>query len=95
MAAGSDGQLSQPKKEDGQLEEVQNVRVGAIKLLLSLQKKAGETSGRAKGDLIYVDTWINRKRTRSTMVDFNATHNFITVTKARRLNLHWKKDTEK
>ena len=29
------------------------------------------------------------------MVDSGATHNFITVTEARRLKLHWKKDTGK
>ena len=29
------------------------------------------------------------------MVDSSATHNFITVAEARRLNLHWKEDTEK
>ena len=29
------------------------------------------------------------------MVDSSATHNFITMVEARRLNLHSKKDTEK
>ena len=61
----------------------------------SLQKKAGETSGRTKGGLIYVDTWINRKHAKSTMVDSGATHNLIAMAEARRLNLHWKKDTGK
>ena len=45
--------------------------------------------------LIYVDTWINRKHAKSTIVDSGATHNFITVAEARRLNLLWKKNTEK
>ena len=70
------------------MEEVQNVRVGAIRLLSFLQNKAGETSGRTKGGLIYVDTWINRRHAKSIMVDSSATHNFITVAEARRLNLH-------
>ncbi|XP_011658421.2 uncharacterized protein LOC105435997 [Cucumis sativus] len=95
LAADSDDTSSQLEKEIGQVEGVQNVRVGAIRLLSSLQKKAGETSGRTKGGLIYVDTWINRKHAKSTMVDSGATHNFITVAEARRLNLHWKEDTEK
>ena len=48
-----------------------------------------------KGSLMYVDTWVNQKHARSTMVDSGATHNFIIVSEVRRLNLHWKKDTEK
>ena len=95
LAADSDDTSGQPEEEVGQEERVQNVRVGAIRLLSSLQKRAGETSGRTKGGLMYVDTWINRNHARSTMVDSGATHNFITVAEARRLNLHWKKDTGK
>ena len=77
------------------MEEVENPRVGAMRFFLSLQKKVGETSRRAKWSLIYVDTWINRKQANSTMVDSSATHNFIMVAEARRLNLHGKKDIEK
>ena len=69
--------------------------MGAIRLLSSLQKKVEKTSGCTKGGLIYVDTWINRKHAKSTIVDSGVTHNFITVAKARRLNLHWKKDIGK
>ena len=78
----------QPEEEVGQEDRVQNVRVGAIRLLSSLQKRAGETGGCMKGGLMYVDTWINQNHARSTMVDSGATHNFITVVEARRLNLH-------
>ena len=73
----------QPEEEVGQEDRVQNVRVGAIRLLSSLQKRAGETGGRTKGGLIYFDTWVNRKHAKSTMVDSGATHNFITVAEAR------------
>ncbi|KAA0049808.1 uncharacterized protein E5676_scaffold142G00230 [Cucumis melo var. makuwa] len=41
---------------------------------------------------MYVDTWINQKPTKSTMVDSGATHNFITEVEAKRLNLRWEKD---
>ena len=44
---------------------------------------------------MYVDSWINQKPSKSTMVDSGATHNFITVSEARRLNLRWEKDTRK
>ena len=65
LAADSDDTSSQPEKEVGQVEGVQNVRVGAIRLLSSLQKKPRETSGRTKRGLIYVDTWINRKHAKA------------------------------
>ena len=83
LAADSDDTSGQPEEEVGQEERVQNVRVGAIRLLSSLQKRAGETGGRTKGVLIYVYTWINRKHAKSTIVDSGATHNFITVAEAR------------
>ena len=44
---------------------------------------------------MYVNTWVNRNQAKSTMVNSSVTHNFITVTEAWRLNLHWRKDTEK
>ena len=88
LATDLGDKLGQPENEGGHVGEVQNVRVGAIRLLSSLQKKAGETSDRTKGGVIYVDTWINRRHAKSTMVDSSATHNFITVAEARRLNLH-------
>ncbi|KAA0053381.1 uncharacterized protein E6C27_scaffold428G00410 [Cucumis melo var. makuwa] len=43
--------------------------------------------------LLYVDTWINQKQTKSTMIDSGATHNFITEAEARRLRLRWEKDS--
>ncbi|KAA0065541.1 Asp_protease_2 domain-containing protein [Cucumis melo var. makuwa] len=49
----------------------------------------------AERGLMYVDTWINQKLTKSTMVDSNATHNFIIEVEARRLSLHWEKDTRR
>lgn len=48
-----------------------------------------------KWGLMYVDIWVNQKPTKSTMVDFSVAHNFIMEVEARRLNLHWKNNTEK
>ena len=87
--------MSQSEEEVGQAEKVENPRVGVMRFLSSLQKKVEETSRRAKGGLMYVDTWINRKQAMSTMVDSGATHNFITVVETRRLSLNWKKNTRK
>ena len=56
LASDSNDKLSQSGKEIGQVEEVENPRVGAMRFLSSLQKKVGETSKRVKGGLIYVDT---------------------------------------
>ncbi|KAA0046931.1 uncharacterized protein E5676_scaffold298G00320 [Cucumis melo var. makuwa] len=56
------------------------------------QKKVGEANTPVERGLMYVDTWINQKPTKSTMVDSRATHNFITEVEAKRLNLRWEKD---
>ncbi|KAL0549208.1 hypothetical protein IC582_013689 [Cucumis melo] len=66
--------------------------MGALKFLSSLQKKVGETNTPVERGLMYVDTLINEKPTKSTMVDSGATHNFITEIEAKRLNLRWEKD---
>lgn len=49
--------------------------LGALKFLSSLQKKVGETNAPVERGLMYVDTWINQKPSKSTMVDSGATHN--------------------
>ncbi|KAA0066681.1 uncharacterized protein E5676_scaffold384G00030 [Cucumis melo var. makuwa] len=92
LASDSDNQLSQTKRKVDQTEEVDNPRMGALKFLSSLQKKVGETNTPVERGLMYVDTWINQKPTKSTMVDSGATHNFITEAEAKRLNLPWEKD---
>ncbi|KAA0060753.1 uncharacterized protein E5676_scaffold451G00450 [Cucumis melo var. makuwa] len=56
------------------------------------QLKKGGGDEHTSGTLMYVDTWINQKPTKSTMVDSDATHNFITEAEAKRLNLRWEKD---
>ncbi|KAA0062302.1 uncharacterized protein E5676_scaffold313G003310 [Cucumis melo var. makuwa] len=93
LASDSNDRLGQTEREVDQTEEVDNPRMGALKFLSSLQKKVGETSTPVERGLMYVDTWINQKLTKSTMVDFNATHNFITETEAKLLNLRWEKNT--
>lgn len=67
----------------------------ALKFLLSLQKKIRKTSGTMERGLMYVNTWINQTLTKNTMVDSDATHNFVTEAEARRLSLRWEKDTKK
>ncbi|KAA0063135.1 reverse transcriptase [Cucumis melo var. makuwa] len=58
-------------------------------------KRVGETSTPLERGLMYVDTWINQKPTKSIMVDFGATHNFITEAEDKCLNLCWEKDAER
>ncbi|KAA0054055.1 senescence-specific cysteine protease sag39 [Cucumis melo var. makuwa] len=92
LALDSDNQLSQTEREVDQTEEIDNPRMGALKFLSSLQKKVGETNTPVEMGLMYVDTWINQKPTKSTMVDSSATHNFITEVESKRLNLRWEND---
>ncbi|KAA0047839.1 uncharacterized protein E6C27_scaffold133G001000 [Cucumis melo var. makuwa] len=77
----------------GQIDGAEKTRIGAIKYLSSLQKKSGERNIPVEKGLLYVDTWINQKQTKSTMIDSGATHNFITEAEARRLRLRWEKDS--
>ncbi|KAA0051469.1 Asp_protease_2 domain-containing protein [Cucumis melo var. makuwa] len=95
LTPDSDDKLGQAEGEVDQIEGGENPRIGALKYLSSLQKRAGERSVPAERGLLYVDTLINQKQTKSTMVDSDATHNFITETKARCLRLRWEKDSEK
>lgn len=44
---------------------------------------------------MYVDARVNNRSTKSTMVDYGATHNFMSGVEARRLNLCWDGGTEK
>ncbi|KAA0051361.1 uncharacterized protein E6C27_scaffold55G00850 [Cucumis melo var. makuwa] len=83
LASDSDNQQSQTEREVNQTEEVDNPRMGTLKFLSSLQKKVGETNTPVERGLMYVDTWINQKPTKSTMVDSGATHNFITEVEAK------------
>ncbi|KAA0036436.1 uncharacterized protein E5676_scaffold360G001010 [Cucumis melo var. makuwa] len=89
----SDDKSNQAEDEVGQIEGGRKTRIRAIKYLSSLQKKSGERNVPTKMGLLYVDTWINQKQTKSTMVDLGATHNFITEAEVRRLRLRWEKDS--
>ncbi|TYK09503.1 uncharacterized protein E5676_scaffold499G001070 [Cucumis melo var. makuwa] len=89
----SDDKSNQAEDEVGHIEGGGKTRIWAIKYLSSLQKKSGERNVPIKRSLLYVDTWINQKQTKSTMVDSGATHNFITEAEARRLRLRWEKDS--
>ncbi|KAA0067303.1 uncharacterized protein E6C27_scaffold179G00050 [Cucumis melo var. makuwa] len=99
-AVGGDecpGIINRNQAEDdvGQIDGGEKTRIGAKKYLLSLQKKSGERNVPVERGLLYVDTWINQKQTKSTMIDSGATHNFVTEAEARRLKLHWEKDLER
>ncbi|TYK19839.1 uncharacterized protein E5676_scaffold811G00460 [Cucumis melo var. makuwa] len=95
LIAESDDKSNQVEDEAGLIGGGEKTRIGAIKYMSSLQKKSGESHVPSKGGLLYVDTWINQKQTKSTMVDSGATHNFITEAEARRLGLHWERDSGK
>ncbi|KAA0051473.1 gag-asp_proteas domain-containing protein [Cucumis melo var. makuwa] len=93
LIADSDDKSNQAEDEASLIDGGEKTRMGAIKYMSSLQKKSGERHVPTKWGLLYVDTWINQKQTKSTMVDSGATHNFITEPEARRLRLRWKKDS--
>ncbi|KAA0054179.1 uncharacterized protein E6C27_scaffold131G001100 [Cucumis melo var. makuwa] len=93
LIADSDDKSNQVEDEAGLIDGGEKTRIGAIKYMSSLQKKSWESHVPSKGGLLYVDTWINQKQTKSTMVDYGATHNFITEAEARRLRLRWEKDS--
>ncbi|KAA0032574.1 uncharacterized protein E5676_scaffold284G00510 [Cucumis melo var. makuwa] len=95
LIADSDDKSNQDEDEVGQIDEGEKTRIGAIKYMSSLQKKSGERNVRVERGLLYIDTWINQKQTKSTMIDSSATHNFITEAEARRLKLRWEKDSRR
>ncbi|KAA0039111.1 uncharacterized protein E6C27_scaffold84G002140 [Cucumis melo var. makuwa] len=95
LIADSDDKSNRAEDEAGLVDGGKKTRIGAIKYMSSLQKKSGERHVPIKGGLMYVDTWINQKQTKSTMVDSGATHNFITEAEARRLRLRWERDSGK
>ncbi|KAA0042046.1 Endo-1,4-beta-xylanase A [Cucumis melo var. makuwa] len=91
----SDDKSNQTEGGVDQIEGGEKTRIGAIKYLSSFQKKSGERNVPVERGLLYVDTWINQKQTKSSMIDFDATHNFITEAEARCLRLRWEKDSER
>ncbi|KAA0055941.1 uncharacterized protein E6C27_scaffold319G00670 [Cucumis melo var. makuwa] len=95
LIADSDDKSNRVEDEADLVDEGEKTRIGAIKYMSSLQKKSGERHVPTKGGLMYVDTWINQRQTKSTMVDSGATHNFITEAEARRLGLRWERDSGK
>ncbi|KAA0060672.1 uncharacterized protein E5676_scaffold580G00130 [Cucumis melo var. makuwa] len=95
LIADSDDKSNRAEDEVDLVDGGEKTRIGAIKYMSSLQKKSGERHVPTKGGLMYVDTWINQKQTKSTMVDSGATHNFITEAEARRLGLRWERDSGK
>ncbi|KAA0046894.1 uncharacterized protein E5676_scaffold298G00720 [Cucumis melo var. makuwa] len=86
---------NQAEGEVDEIEGGEKPRIGALKYLSSLQKKAWERSVQVERGLLYVNTWINQKQTKSTMIDSEVTHNFITEAEARRLRQCWEKDSER
>ncbi|KAA0063481.1 uncharacterized protein E5676_scaffold668G00010 [Cucumis melo var. makuwa] len=93
LIADSNDKPNQDEDEAGLIDRGERTRIGAIKYLSSLQKKSGERNVPTKGGLLYVNSWINQKQTKSTMIDSGAIHNFITEAEARRLRLRWEKDS--
>lgn len=61
--------------------------MGALKILLARQKKAGESKALVEKGLMYVKAWVNHRATKNTLVDSRATHNFMIEVEAKRLNI--------
>ena len=61
----------------------------------ALQKIVEEIEKSVECDLMYVEIWVNHKVARNTIVNSGATHNFMTETKAKRLNIFWHWDVGK
>ncbi|KAA0063885.1 uncharacterized protein E6C27_scaffold616G00090 [Cucumis melo var. makuwa] len=95
LIADSDDKSNRAEDEADRVDGGEKTRIGAIKYMSSLQKKSGERHVPTKGSLMYVDTWINQRQTKSTMVDSGATHNYITEAEAKRLGLRWERDSGK
>ncbi|TYK23130.1 uncharacterized protein E5676_scaffold142G001280 [Cucumis melo var. makuwa] len=88
----SDDKSSQAEGETNQIEGGEKPRIRALKYMSSLKKKGRGRSISMERGLLYVDTWINKKQTKSIMIDSDVTHNFITETEARHLRLRWEKN---
>ena len=69
--------------------------MGALKFLSALQKKTREQREPIEKGLMYVEAWVNHKLAKNTMIDSGSTHNFMTETKANRLNIKWHRDSGK
>ncbi|KAA0057594.1 uncharacterized protein E6C27_scaffold497G00710 [Cucumis melo var. makuwa] len=69
LIADSDDKSNRAEDEADLVDGGEKTLIGAIKYMSSLQKKSGERHVPTKGGLMYVDTWINKKQTKSTMVD--------------------------
>ena len=75
-------------------EDQDNPRMGALKFLSALQRKANPKEIIKKW-LMFVDAIINSQPSKSTLIDSGATHNFIADQEARRLGLAIEKDSGK
>ncbi|TYK18537.1 uncharacterized protein E5676_scaffold119G00360 [Cucumis melo var. makuwa] len=93
LTSNLDDKSSQAEDEADRIERGDKPRIWALKYLSPFQKKVGERSVFVERGLLYVDTWINQKQTKSTMIDSGATHNFITEEEAKCLRLRWEKDS--
>ena len=77
------------------VENVEHPRMEALKYLYALQKRVEEIEELMEHVLIYVEAWINHKAVRNTIVDSEVTHNFMTETEAKHLNIFSHRDTRK
>ena len=66
-----------------------------LKYLSALQKRVEEIEKPVECGLMYVEIWVKHKAARNTIVDSGATHNFMTETEAKHLNILWHWDVEK
>ena len=78
---------SEAKTEVEREDERDTRRMGALKLLSTIQNKASHQKDAFKNVLMFVDAVINSKPEKSTMVDSGTTHNFISEQEAHQLEL--------
>ena len=53
----------------------------------------GEIEELVERSLMYVEAWVNHRAAKNTIIDFGATHNFMTKTEAKCLNILQHRDT--
>ena len=64
--------------------------------VLACSPKESERNRRASGtQSMYVEAWVNHRAVKNTIVDFRATHNFMTKIEVKHLNIFWHRDTRK
>ena len=76
-------------------EDISNLEMGSYIRSTFQKKRVEETTELMDCSFMYVEVWVNHRVTRNTTVDSKATHNSMTETKAKWLNILWHQDAGK